>query len=192
MNKLKNVVCVLIAISFAIISVCRKNKQPEESTDCDMTIYESTSSSFDADEYKTTIKNCVSELSQSVSILDDFINYEYNYWNALNNIGGTITAEKIVSHAEEWINENKGISPETIDEQFDSIAAIYREIVSTEIEGAEAEEIREVFKELYDAYIGMYNAAVSPSGDITSFNDKCNTYAETIKISLGKLEILIP
>lgn len=48
MNKLKNVVCVLIAISFAIISGCGNNKQPEESTDCDMTIYESTSSSFDA------------------------------------------------------------------------------------------------------------------------------------------------
>lgn len=69
--------------------------------------------------------------------------------------------------------------------------AFYADIISTDIEGSEAEAIDEVFNEYFDAYLSLYNLSTSPSGKLQDFIDSYEAYTTTIENCQSKLEVLL-
>lgn len=146
---------------------------------------------FDLDAYKTSVKTCVSEVYDSTVLLYNVANYEINFWESLEQFSGTVTAEKITTAAWEWLEEKGDCTQDDIVAQYDDITGLYKEIISTKIEGAEAEEIKATFDEYFDAYIKFYNLVCSPTGTSADFVDSCNACIGIIQDCESKLGILV-
>lgn len=146
---------------------------------------------FDIAGFKETVAACTKKIDNATVILNAVVTYEISFWEALAKLNGSVTAEKVTSKAMEWLAENTDADEAYINTQYDNIAILYKEIIATDISGAEAQEILGVFKEYYDAYIGLYNMAFKPSGTVASFSDKHATYSDELSTASSKLEILL-
>ena len=181
------VLITLLALLFSSCSNSSNNTMPATSPE---TTAPSTAQ-FDITEYKQLVSACADQLSDGAIALSNVVKYEYNYWKSINNLGGTFKPDQAVTAAMAWIEENSDYTEDGIKDQHDSIALMYKEIISIDIEGTEAQIIFEHFDELFDAYIGLYNMGMSPSGSLTSFVADYNTYTNVVKSSKEKLDILL-
>lgn len=178
---------LIIVLLSILLTACSNGSTDTPSTSTP----ETTAAQFDLDEYKKLVSFCVDEISDGAIALSNVVKYEYNYWKSINKLNGTFKSDKAVSSAMEWLEENSDYTETGIKSQYDSIASMYKEIISINIEGAEAEKIFEHLDELYDAYIELYNMGTSPSGDIDTFASRYNEYTDIVKSSVDKLDILL-
>lgn len=185
-----NFLIILIALVSIFISGCTNDNDNEETTTPTETTAP-TDPTFDIDEYKDLVSGCVDELSNGSIVLLNVVKYEYTYWNSLNKLSGTFKPDKVVSAAMNWLEENSNYTEAGIHSQYEDIALMYKEIIAFSTEGNEAQKIFESLDELYDAYIGLYNMATSPSGTITNFASNYDSYYEIVNSCTTKLETLL-
>lgn len=146
---------------------------------------------FDFEEYKAKVLECLPELNDGCIALSNVCQYENNYWKSLERVGGHFDTDKAVSAAFEWLESKSDYSVDYIDAQYKSIGAMYKEVIAVNTFGSEAEEIGGTFSDYYDAYIGLYNLAMSPSGDRGTFVDSYNNLTSIIRKCQSKLDILL-
>lgn len=147
---------------------------------------------FDLDAYKESVSTCATEISNEVVVLNNVVKKEADYLKIYNDVSnGKANYEGAVETAMKWLEEKSDYSAESIEEQYNEIAKMYKDIVSEEITGAEAEELKEVFDELFTAYIELHSLALSPSGSLSAFIENCNDCIDTIKTDTSKLDILL-
>lgn len=192
MNMSKKVISVILCF-FLILTFAACGQTPIVETELETTVPTTTAPTeppFDIDEYKRDIKNCCSEMKSSTIFLSGMAEYENNLWKSLVQFSGTVTSEKLFSSTCEWL-ETEGWSKSVVEAQYSKISKSYKEIITTEIDGAESEEIKAVFNEYFDAYIKLYNLVFSPSGTREEFVNNCNDYISIIETSQSKLDILL-
>lgn len=189
---IQKVLSVLLCFALILVLVgCGKDQVAETEQETTIPVTEApTEPPFDSDKYKRKIENCASEMNTSAVFLTNLATFENNKWQALDKLGGTVTAEDLASAAWEWL-EKEGWSKSTVESQFSKVSKSYKEIISIEIDGTETEEIKSIFDEYFDAYIALYNLVSSPSGTNTEFVDACNDYISTIETCQSKLDILL-
>ena len=182
------ILCVICVLSFAGCSQASPKAETSAATAAATTI--STSPPFDLAAYKDAIENCTAEMYDSAVLLLNVAEYEINYWESLEKLGGTVNSEKILSSAWEWLAEKSEYTKEDIDSQYDIVTSLYKDIITTEISGAKAAEMKEIYDDYFDAYITFYNLVCAPSGSSSDFIDACNSCISTIKNCKNKLDIL--
>lgn len=146
---------------------------------------------FDIDAYKVLISDCAETMSRNSTLLSIVALYEQGYWESLEQLNGTVTAEKLTSAGYDYLAENTDYSKDDISAWHGSIMKAYKEIVSTDIDGAKAESIAEVFNEYIDAYLSLYNLATSPSGKLSEFEELYRSYTGAIDNCKAKLDALL-
>lgn len=150
-----------------------------------------TTQPFDIVAYKTAVSDCVTDLNNWSRLLLLIAEYEKTLWEVTIRLDGTATTERLISSSEEWYIEQTGHDFQSIRDHFDNIAARYKVIVTTPIDGAEAEEIETAFKDYFDTFIGVYNFVLSPSGSYSSFSDQYDTYVTDVANHQSKMDILL-
>lgn len=188
-RMLSLLLCFVLILSFVGCGQDQADADDPANTPMLSTI--STAPAFDLAAYKSDVDGCAKDMYASALLLYNTAGYEVNYWESLDKVGGTVTAEKVATAAWKWLAEEIGETKEDIDAQYNNITELYKGIIATEISGAEAEEIKSIFNDYFDAYIRFYNLVCDPSGALTTFIDTCNSCISTIEDCAGKLDILL-
>lgn len=177
---MKKIIALLMCMAL-LLAGCGGGAQSEDST----------SAPFSIDSYKESVSDSVNSVYESAVLFGNIANYENNYWEAAEKLNSFVTPEKLFERAMEWLEEKTGDTAETVKAQYDENTEKYKAIVSTDIEGTEAEEIKETYKEYFDAYIALYNLINSPSVNKSDFVNNYNDCVNTISNCSSKLEILL-
>ena len=98
---------------------------------------------FDLEVYKSDVKSCVSSVSEAAVAFGNIAQYQNNYWANMNQMGSYPDSEKLVSAGFEWYEKETGVPFSDLTAQYESHSATYKDILLTEIDGKEAEEIEE-------------------------------------------------
>lgn len=146
---------------------------------------------FDLTTYKDSLSKCIDEISTNALMYYNMCKFELNYWETLNSVKGTFSSEDAAQYAMEWLEKESEESADSLSVRHNTITELYKEIVFTEADGAEAEKLLEVFEEMYDNYVLIHDAAMSPSGDIDSFTSRFNDSVADFNTSKDKLETLL-
>ncbi|MEG1564827.1 MAG: hypothetical protein RR365_14055 [Bacteroides sp.] len=145
----------------------------------------------DKQDYKDMVSKCNTDIADAGIILSNIGNYEYNYWEASNNIGGNIDYAHMLDSAKKWLHEKGNIEFIVVENAYTNICAQYKEIIKINVSGADVDEINDNFNKLFNAYNGMYLLITSPTGDISSFAENFNTYSDDFKSSNSILSLLV-
>lgn len=148
---------------------------------------------FDISEYKKIVSEYNDLVSNNMLALYNMGKYEYNYWDNLENLGGSPDFSELTSKAYEWIAENSENehTESSITSTHDEICSKYASIITTATEGPEAEEIETLVKDIYDSYTSIYKLITSPSGDINSFAESYNTILQSLQKDTETLSLLV-
>ncbi len=191
---MRRLLALLLVLSMGLsMAACGAAEETEETIAPETTeaTTEETVPPFDIDEYKTAVWSCSSKMYENSIILYNLANYENTYWESLEKLSGTVTPEDLINSALEWLEKKGGGTESEITAQYEAIKHEYKEIVSTEISGTEAEEIKKIYDEYFDAYLSFYKLVFSPSGTIGDFVENINNCINTIENCNSKLEILV-
>lgn len=146
---------------------------------------------FDLDTYKESVSRCCSSVEESAVHYGNIAQYQNNYWKASENIGGTITTEKLLEASEEWFSNESGISFDNLNAQYEDLSTQYKKIVMTEVEGKEAEEIEELFRTFFTAYMDLRSLVMSPSGSRDTFVNQYNEHVATFTRAQNELLLFL-
>jgi len=152
----------------------------------------SNTTSENLDEYKELVSKFNNDIMAQSLLLSNMGKWEYNYWKAYNSLDAkSPDFDSMTSHAYELLVKNAEVGEEEIANNYKSISEQYKQIVVIDISGSEAGEIKESFKNLYDAYSSLYKMTTSPSGSLSSFSDNYNTYTDDIVKNNEMISLLI-
>lgn len=183
---MRKIIAIILSLAALLsLAACSQNG-PNETTSAP-----ETELTFDYTSYKNLVSICTNKMSKNITILSFVALYEQNYWEALEQVSGTVTSDKLISKGFEYLAENTDFNEDTVTSGHNSIMDFYKEIVSTNISGAEATALADVFNEYFDAYLSLYNLATSPSGDLSKFVEDYESYTSTIENCQIKLDALI-
>ena len=119
---------------------------------------------FDLEAYKSAVDQFRRDVMDNTVNVGNIANYESGYISSYKKIdGGTPDAEKVVEAGYKWFEENSGRKVSDIELFNDSIRSQYAELIITEIEGKEAEELDSYVRAMYDAYSTLYTTATTAS-----------------------------
>lgn len=186
MKKFISTILIFVII-FSVMTACGST-DPAPNTE---TTPPETTEPFDLDLYKSEVTSCVDQLYLNSAYLLLVANYELNYWESLNIMSSTVTADKLLSYAAEKFEEEKNISLESLSANYDALSLSYKDITDTHIEGTAAEEIRSEFKEYFELYVSIYNFAMSPSGDAETCREKFDGYLDSLSNTHDMMELLL-
>lgn len=153
-----------------------------------------TTEPFNIEDYKSLVSNCVTEIYDGSVVLSNIISFEYKYLKAYKNIAGSSAepdSEMVVETGIKGIEENSEHTEESVKENYNDISTMYKDIVILDTGNAEAIEIMAAFKEMHEAYVGLYNLAFSPDLDMSALASSHDEYIKTIKNSKSVLDILL-
>ncbi|NBH79183.1 hypothetical protein D3Z52_13620 [Clostridiaceae bacterium] len=153
---------------------------------------------FDLDAYKSAVSECRTAINNAGLIIANVGSYEVNFCKSMNNINEntgwgsyTIETEDVAESGFAWLEEKTDYTRETVDTSYSEIQQQYKEIILTEIEGAEAKEIDAAFRELYDAYTTLYSLVTTPSGLPQDFAKEILACANTMTDSDEALALFL-
>ena len=136
---------------------------------------------FDLEEYKELVSACRAAINDAILPVAKVGQFEFTYWKAYNSIGGESAApDSMVDSSFESLAEKADVTRDKVDADYNDIRQQYKDIILTEIEGREAEEIDAAFRSMYDAYSSMYNLVISPSGSLSDFGNNLLDYADAL------------
>lgn len=183
---MKKLYCALIAfvVCSLLFSGCGNTVNQKDFVSDDPTL--NSEPMFDLDEYKLLVSVCRTAINDASIYVANTGTYEYNYWKALGKLSDSMT-----DSAFEWLSENSDATRETVDADYELIRQQYKDIILTEIEGKEAEEIDAAFRSMYDAYSSMYSLVTSPSGSLSDFASSLNEYINAITSSDESLSLFL-
>ena len=143
---------------------------------------------FDLDAYKESASDFRTEAYAASVILANMGNYETNYWKAL----GTLS-DSMVDKAFTWLAENSDESQETVEADYESIRAAYKELILTDFgDNAEAAEIDAGVRALYDGYSELYDTILNPSGSRGHFASHVSDLISEIQSANNDLLHFLP
>ena len=146
---------------------------------------------FDISQYKSSASSFNDAVSENMLALYNMGKYEYNYWNSLENLGGSPDFSTMPDTAFEWLSENSSNTKDSVLSAHESICQQYADLIIVPIEGSEAEEIETLVKDIYSSYVSYYDLMTSPSGSIDNFATSFNTYTQSLKHDTETLSLLI-
>lgn len=123
---------------------------------------------FNLETYKSAVNQFRRDVMDNTVNVGNIVNYESGYISSYQKIdGGSPKAEKVVEAGYKWFEEKSGRKLSDIDLFNDSIRTQYAELIITEIEGKEAEELDSYVRTMYDGYNTLYTMATT--GTPTSY-----------------------
>ena len=146
---------------------------------------------FDLSAYKDAVSSCCAAVDENIINYGNIAQYQNNYWNNMEKFTGTVTEEKLLAASEEWFTENTSTSFADLDALYQEHTATYKEIILTEIEGQEAEEIDALFRSLFGAYTDLHNMVMSPSCSHSEFIQNYNEYIDAYTSAQSRLELFL-
>lgn len=182
---MKKIVTLFAILCLTSICGCSTKTEKDEITAPKETTVETTVP-FDGEEYKNQVSSCVEKINDSAIALHNMVITECKYIDLL----GRPDADGAYDTAIIFIEENSDYTEESVKSQHEEISESYKDIISAQVPG-ELDEIKETFGSLADAYIGLYNLAMSPSGNVATMASNHDEYVETITTCTSKLEILL-
>ena len=174
-------------------SAAQPDSAAQESTkeaEVDTTVEEDAveADTFDLESYKESASDFRTEAYAASVILANMGNYENNYWKAL----GTLS-DSMVDKAFTWLAENSNESQETVDADYESIRAAYKELILTDFgDNTEAAEIDTGVRALYDGYSELYNTVLNPSGSRGDFASHVSDLISEIQSANSDLLLFLP
>lgn len=171
---------ILLTLCLCLI-LCGCGAAPEETTTPE------TTTNFDIDAYKQSISSCMELINESAILLHNAVSMECKYLDLL----GREDAEGAFDTAMKFLEEKSGYNEESLRTQYEEISRMYEEIAIENIVGAEAQEIKESYESLFDAYVGLYDLAMSPTGTPSTISSSHDEYISVIQAETSKLEILL-
>lgn len=146
----------------------------------------SSAEQFDLDSYKESVNESRTLIYDTASILGNIANYE----KTLGNYQGKMSAT-MIDGGYEFAEEKGGVTKEDIDNAHASIREQYKTISIIETEGNEAQQLRDAYVEMYEAYADLYNLVTAPSGSVSSFSSSAAGYIKTISSAADTLSLFL-
>lgn len=189
---MRKIICILLLI-FIVLSGCSTPEPPEPTAAPEPTQVPTPepTQSFNIDEYKVLVSELKDSVTDALVLVSNMGQYEFNYWETLENIGGTIDYDAMVLDVSDWMKENVDIDTGTLPSTYADISKKYKGFIKIDVTGAEAEEIQKNAIELYKAFDGLYLLVTSPSGSLSDFAEKYNDYMDIIQTSDSLLSTLL-
>lgn len=198
----KSIVAILVAVLVLTLCACGSTT-PDRATQPDSAVQEpvkeeevnataeeavTEADTFDLESYKESASDFRTEAYAASVILANMGNYENNYWKAL----GTLS-DSMVDKAFTWLAENSDESQETVEADYESIRAAYKELILTDFgDNTEAAEIDAGVRALYDGYSEFYNTVLNPSGSRGDFASHVSDLISEIQSANSDLLLFLP
>ncbi len=198
----KSIVAILIAALVLTLCACGSTT-PDRATQPDSAVQEpvkeeevnataeeavTEADTFDLESYKESASDFRTEACAASVILANMGNYENNYWKALGNL-----SDSMVDKAFTWLAENSDESQETVEADYESIRAAYKELILTDFgDNTEAAEIDAGVRALYDGYSELYNTVLNPSGSRGDFASHVSDLISEIQSANSDLLLFLP
>ena len=144
MVKIKKVISLFLFLSLLLCGCGSTPTKPTPET--------ITASFMPFEEYVALVSEVVDSIYADCGLLSSIVRYQDSYWTSLEKLGGTVTQDKLISHASEWLeDESEGkYSFDMLISSYESISTKYKEIVFAEVDSP-VDKIEEVFDEYFDA-----------------------------------------
>lgn len=132
---------------------------------------------FDIEEYRQSVFDLCSSVEEYTIYYSSMAQSQSINWKAMETMGLPVTTEKLLEYAEEWISKEAGLSLSDLDDKYEEHSELYKQLITTETEGKEAEEIALLLRVFFEAYVDMRSAVMSPSGSRVEYVSKINSIA---------------
>lgn len=157
----------------------KETKEPEqavsdETKDTEQAVIEETKETeqeVSIKDYTTAAAALNEDIYQASVILSNVGKYIYNYWKALDSVGGNFKTDNAIEKADEWLQKNSDESIETIKASYADIADRYAELLRMNISDPVAEKTTEKISDMYDTYCTFYSTVISPQGERSEFSE---------------------
>ena len=189
---MKKSILILLSVLMVLCVACAGGEAtPTENTTPSTTAPEETAAPFDLAGYQALVSSCVVKMEIISDLYIVMANYEAAVWEAHNQLNSVVTADKLVQEA--WAAAGKSdISKTKVEQEQDAIMQMYKEIISTEVDGGEGKALREVFNQYFDAYLALLNLVNAPVSEYDTFVQNRDDYSKTLDTCETKLEALLP
>lgn len=118
---------------------------------------------FDLAAYKEAVDQFRRDVVDDVISVGNIATYELRYMQSSETVSGKADSESTLNAALKWIEEETGVVLADIEAADKQIRAEYAALITTEIEGKEAEELDAYVRAMYDGYSALYKAATTAS-----------------------------
>lgn len=186
----KKILCCLLIISIILpLNACGNKNATNNTPKPEATATKKPE--FNIQEFEMLVADYNAALMNQVLLVANMAKYEANYWEALNNIGGSIDYDELVSYAEEWLDEKGKGTLEDLEKTHDEIGSQYSKIVKTNTDDSEAAILKDKSDELYSNYNLLYNLVTSPTGSLNNFVLSFEEYATKINSLSDEINTLL-
>ncbi|MCI8633922.1 MAG: hypothetical protein HFE64_10655 [Lachnospiraceae bacterium] len=192
----KLTICTLIlALLFSFTACTSNNPEADSNSIIESSLTAESSlppeNEFDISAYTKLVEESRQAIEETAILLSNLGQYEYNYWNALNNVNGTMDYSSMVDSAFNWLLDKGNVSRDEVVQNYTTICNQYKEIIQIDIgTNSAASTIKNEYDTLYTNFDNYYRLVTDPSGDVNSFSDTFNTYTRAIESSNSKLGLL--
>ena len=135
---------------------------------------------LDISEYKAMAAQLSEHIMEISIIVSNMGKYMFNYWDALESVGGTVNYENMTEYAFEWLEENADMSKDDVLAEHADIKSQYSDFVDVNISGMLAEDIYANMSDLYSTSDALYRLVTEPSGSVDDFLLAFNLHSNSI------------
>ncbi len=188
---MKKTFCIALMLVLVMgLTACGNNSESQGNDD-NAAVTEA-EEEFDLEEYEDQVKIFRDEANSTMLALYNMSNYESNYWNNLLNISGKApSSDDLSERAFSWLEENSDYTQDSIEESDALIRDYYKDLILTDIEGKEAEELDAAVRDMYDAYTAMYTNVTAASGDLNSFKSATSSAVGSFNKADDTIKLLL-
>lgn len=186
----KKILCYLLIVSVILpLNACGNKNTTKNTPKPEATATKKPE--FNMQEFKLLVADYNAALMSQVLLVAYMAKYEATYWETLDNIGGSIDYDELVSYAEEWLDEKGKGTLENLEKEHDAIGSQYSKIVKTNTDDSEVEILKDKSDELYSNYNLLYNLVTAPTGSFNNFMLNFEKYATKINSLSDEINTLL-
>lgn len=206
---MKKIICFILAslivLSFASCSASRTESPTEtepsstESPTVETEIVETEiteetvqeTSTFDLEAYKVSTIGFLTLIELNKMYLTNLGEYEVNYLTSLKRISGRSSDPETCAYAYEWLEKNNYGKRETIEQTHEQIQTSYRDLILTDIEGKQAQEMDRCIRDLYRGYMDLYDVVNSDSIELDDLSEAFKSAKKAMDDAKEELTVLM-
>ena len=115
----KLTICTLIlALLFSFTACTSNNPEADSNSIIESSLTAESSlppeNEFDISAYTKLVEESRQAIEETAILLSNMGQYEYNYWNALNNVNGTMDYSSMVDSAFNWLLDKGNVSRDEV------------------------------------------------------------------------------
>jgi len=95
--------------------------------------------------------------------------FQMSFWQNLENIGGTANPESVVERGFDWLEEDNGMTPDSVQADFDRLYAEYTALLDASVTGEDVTEIQGELSALFAHFTTIYETVTEPGTVFDSF-----------------------